>query len=91
MLDASYRGLKSIVETKLQVAKKERDLAAEKAKEAGLLLKEEKKKRMQLEDEITQRLRRGGGYRLEGRDAGIIPDGVVTYELDRGSQRRGTN
>ena len=38
----------SKVETELQVAKKERDLAAEKAKEASLLLKEEKKKRLQL-------------------------------------------
>ena len=66
----------------MQAAKKERDLAAEKAKEASLLLKEEKKKRLQLEDKITQRLCRGGGYRLEERDAGIIPDGVVAYELE---------
>jgi hypothetical protein len=72
----------SKVKTELQVAKKERDLAAEKAKEAILLLKEEKKTRLQLEDKITQRLCRGGGYRLEGRDAGIIPDDVVAYELE---------
>jgi hypothetical protein len=52
----------SKVETELQVAKKERDLAAEKAKEASLLLKKEKKKRLQLEDKITQRLCRGGGW-----------------------------
>ena len=38
----------SKVETELHAAKKERDLAAEKAKEASLLLKEEKKKRLQL-------------------------------------------
>ncbi len=76
------QGSKVEVETELQVAKKERDLAAEEAKEASLLLKEEKKKRLQLEDKITQRLCRGGGYRLEGRDAGIIPDGVVAYELE---------
>jgi hypothetical protein len=38
----------SKVETELQAATKDRDLAAEKAKEASLLLKEEKKKRLQL-------------------------------------------
>ena len=46
----------SKVETELQATKKERDLAAEKAKEASLLLKDEKKKRLQLEDKITQTL-----------------------------------
>ena len=76
----------SKVETELQAAKKERDLAAEKAKEASLLLKEEKKKRLQLEDKITQRLCRGGGYKLEGLDATIVPDGVVAYELEEANR-----
>ena len=71
----------SKVEAELQVAKKERDLEAEKAKEASLLLKEEKQKRLELEDKITQRLCRGGGYKLEGLDAAIVLDGVVAYEL----------
>ena len=62
----------SKVETELQATKKERDLAAEKAKEASLLLKDEKKKRLQLEDKITQRLCRVGGYKLEGLDAAIV-------------------
>ena len=74
------------VETGLQAAKNERDLAAEKAKEASLLLKEEKKKRLQLEDKITQRLCRGGGYKLEGIDAAIVPDGVVAYELEEANR-----
>ena len=76
----------SKVETELQAAKKERDLAAEKAKEASLLLKEEKTKRLQLEDKITQRLCRGGGYKLEGLDAAIVPDGVVAYELEEANR-----
>ena len=78
----------SKVETELQATKKERDLAAEKAKEASLLLKEEKKKRLQLEDKITQRLCRGGGYKLEGLDATIVPDGVVAYELEEANRHR---
>ena len=76
----------SKLETELQAAKKERDLAAEKAKEASLLLKEEKKKRLQLEDKITQRLCRGGGYKLEGLDATIVPNGVVAYELEEANR-----
>jgi hypothetical protein len=59
----------SKVETELQAAKKERDLAAEKAKEArSLLLKEEKKMRLQLEDKITQRAgcAEGVGISLRG-------------------------
>ena len=46
----------SKVETELHVAQKERDQAAEKARESSLLLKEEKNKRLKLEDKITQRL-----------------------------------
>ena len=77
----------SKVEAEMQAAKKERDLAAEKAKEASLLLKEEKKKRLQLEDKITQRFCRGGGYKLEGLDAAIVPDGVVAYELEEAQRQ----
>ena len=65
----------SKVEMERQVAQKERDQALEKARESSLLLKGEKKKRLQLEDKITQRLCRGGGYKLEGLDAAIVPDG----------------
>ena len=72
----------SKVEMERQVAQKERDQALEKARESSLLLKGEKKKRLQLEDKITQRLCRGGGYKLEGLDAAIVPDGVVAYELE---------
>ena len=67
----------SKVEAELHVAQKERDQAAEKARESSLLLKEEKNKRLKLEDKITQRLCRGGRYKLEGLDAAIVPDGAA--------------
>jgi hypothetical protein len=68
----------------MQVAQRERerDRALVKARESSLLLKGEKKKRLQLENKVTQRLCRGAGYRLEGLHAGIILDGVVAYELE---------
>ena len=69
-----------------QVAQEERDQALEKARESSILLKGEKKKRLQLEDKITQRLCRGGGYKLEGLDAAIVPDGVVAYELEEANR-----
>jgi hypothetical protein len=69
-----------------QVAQKERDQALEKARESSLLLKGEKKKRLQLEDKITQMLCRGGGYKLEGLDAAIVPDGVEAYELEEANR-----
>ena len=72
----------SKVEAELHDAQKERDQAAEKARESSLLLKEEKNKRLKLEDKITPRLCRGGRYKLEGLDAAIVPDGVVAYELE---------
>ncbi len=62
----------SKVEAELHVVQKERDQAAEKARESILLLKEEKNKRLKLEDKITQRLYRGGRYKLEGLDAAIV-------------------
>jgi hypothetical protein len=71
----------SKIETELHVAQKERNQAAAKARESSLLLKKEKNKRQKLEDKITQRLCRGGGYKLEGLDAAIVPSGVVAYEL----------
>ena len=77
----------SKVETELHVAQKERDQAAEKARESSLLLKEEKNKRLKLEDKITQRLCRGGRYKLEGLDAAIVPDGVVAYELEEAQRQ----
>ncbi len=49
-------------------------------------MKGEKKKRLQLEDKITQRLCRGGGYKLEGLDAAIVLDGVVAYELEEANR-----
>ena len=76
----------SKVEIEKQVAQKERDQALEQARESSLLLKGEKKKRLQLEDKITQRLCRGGGYKLEGIDAAIVPDGVVAYELEEANR-----
>ncbi len=42
-------------------------------------MKEKKNKRLQLEDKITQRLCRGGRYKLEGLDTAIVPEGVVAY------------
>jgi len=70
----------------MQVAQKERDQALEKARESSLLLKGEKKKRLQLEAKVTQRLCSGGGYKLEGLDAAIVPDGVVAYELEEANR-----
>jgi myosin heavy subunit len=77
----------SKVEAELHDAQKERDQAAEKARESSLLLKEEKNKRLKLEDKITQRLCRGGRYKLEGLDAAIVPDGVVAYELEEAQRQ----
>jgi hypothetical protein len=50
-------------------------------------LKEEKNKRLKLEDKITQRLCRGGRYKLEGLDAAIVPDGVVAYKLEEAQRQ----
>jgi hypothetical protein len=77
----------SKVEAELHVAQKERDQAAEKARESSLLLKEEKNKRLKLEDKITQRLCRGGRYKLEGLDAAIVPDGAAAYELEEAQRQ----
>ncbi len=73
-------------ETELHVSQKERDQEAEKARESSLLLKDEKNKRLKLEDKITQRLCRGR-YKLEGLDAAIVPDGVVTFELEEAQRQ----
>ncbi len=70
----------SKVEMERQVAQEGRDQALEKARESSILLKGVKKKRLQLEDKITQRLCREGGYKLEGLDAAIVPFSTLTTE-----------
>ena len=61
----------------MQKAELRERLAAQKEEGLSSVVNAEKKKRFKLEAEITSRLSKLGGYKLEGKDACLVSDGVV--------------